>query len=179
MKQKAVFLDRDGVLNTAIVKNGKPYPPTSLAELHIPSEVPTALKALKTSGYLLIAATNQPDVSRGTTPLTFVQIINTEIQKILPLDDFRICIHDDKDDCHCRKPSPGLLIDAAKQYDIDLTTSFMIGDRWKDIAAGKKAGCKTIWINRKYDEKKPEQPDFETDGLLKAVEWILKNPVLI
>lgn len=176
MQRKAIFLDRDGVLNSAIVKNGKPYPPSSINELHIPEDVPNALASLKSAGYLLIGATNQPDVARGTTPRSLVEAINAEIMKHCPLDEIRVCYHDDADDCHCRKPSPGLLLDAAKEHAIDLSQSIMIGDRWKDITAGQRAGCKTIWLNQQYAEKAPDAPpDFITTHLGDAAKWIINH----
>lgn len=169
---KAIFLDRDGVLNEAVIKNGKPYPPASLDELIIPNDVQKALIDLKFAGFLLIGATNQPDVARGTTTKETVEAINTALLKALPLDEIRVCYHDDRDQCMCRKPSPGLLTEAADIHRIDLTKSFMIGDRWKDILAGKQAGCKTIWINRNYQENKPANPDYITESLSEAANWI-------
>lgn len=176
MKHKAVFLDRDGVLNNAVVKDGKPYPPSSLTELTIPNDASHALQKLKSSGFLLIGATNQPDVSRGTTTQTQVEAINTHLMKNLPLDDIFVCYHDDKDQCKCRKPLPGLLIHAAKKYNIDLKQSIMIGDRWKDIESGQQAGCKTIWICHHYKEKEPIIPaDFTAFSLTEAIEWIMSQ----
>jgi D-glycero-D-manno-heptose 1,7-bisphosphate phosphatase len=176
MQRKAVFLDRDGVLNSAIIKNNKPYPPSSLNELYIPDDVPRALAALKSAGFMLIGATNQPDVARGTTPQSLVEAINKKIIQICALDEMRVCYHDDKDQCECRKPLPGLLISAANDHAIDLGNSIMIGDRWKDIEAGQRAGCKTIWINQNYAEKSPEKsPDFTATALREAAEWILQN----
>lgn len=173
MKHKAVFLDRDGVINNAIIKNGKPYPPNSIAELTLPVDAYSALHALKSVGYLLIGATNQPDVARGKTSRALVEAINAKLMAKLPLDEIRVCYHDDNDQCFCRKPKPGLLIQAAEQYGIDLKKSLMIGDRWKDIEAGKQAGCKTIWIFHHYQEQEPPQPaDFIASSLTEAVEWI-------
>ncbi len=175
MLKKAVFLDRDGVLNSAIIKNNKPYPPASLDELHIPNEVPLALAALRAAGYLLIGVTNQPDVARGTTSRLLVEAINSKIMQICPLDEIRVCYHDDSDQCACRKPQPGLIVTAAQEYAINLERSIMIGDRWKDIEAGQRAGCKTIWLDRQYAEKSPDtQPDFITTNFSAAVEWILR-----
>jgi D-glycero-D-manno-heptose 1,7-bisphosphate phosphatase len=171
LKAKAIFLDRDGVLNRAIVKNGKPYPPASMDELEIIEDVAEALAAFKNMGYLLVGATNQPDVARGTTKKEFVEAINIFLMERLPLLDIKVCYHDDADGCHCRKPLPGLILDAAHEYNIDLSKSIMIGDRWKDIDAGKQAGCQTIWINRGYAEK-AASADFMTTSLLGAVNWM-------
>lgn len=176
MKRRALFLDRDGVLNQAIIKNGKPYPPASLAELVIPSDAKTALQLMKDAGFLLIGATNQPDVARGTTTRDTVDAINALLMAHLPLDEIRVCFHDDIDRCHCRKPLPGLLTDAADKYDIDLKNSIMIGDRWKDIEAGKNAGCKTILIAQEYAEQRPERaPDFIASTLTEAAQWAIQT----
>jgi D-glycero-D-manno-heptose 1,7-bisphosphate phosphatase len=173
-RQKAIFLDRDGVLNDAIIRNGKPYPPASLAELTIPSDAQRALTALKAQGYLLIGATNQPDVARGTTPRETVEAINAQLMSVLPLDDIRVCYHDDADECACRKPSAGLLLQAAADHNINLQQSIMIGDRWKDIEAGKHANCKTIWLRTDYQEQQPPRaPDFIAQSLSAATQWII------
>lgn len=173
--KKAIFLDRDGVLNEAILQNGVPYPPSTLSELKIPPGVQTALDALKSAGFLLIGATNQPDVARGKTTRAQVERINSTLMGLLPLDEIAVCYHDDNDHCTCRKPQPGLLKNASLAHGIDLNQSYMIGDRWKDIEAGINAGCKTIWLYFDYQEKKPSKPaDFVTDSLVKAAEWILK-----
>lgn len=172
MKRKAIFLDRDGVLNDAIIKHGKPYPPASLAELVISDEVPQALSILKELGYLLIGATNQPDVARGLTDRRMVENINASLMTNLPLDDIRVCYHDDQDNCQCRKPLPGLLLQAAVDYNIDLQQSMMIGDRWKDIEAGERAQCKTIWLDKNYQEPKPKKPYFIAKSLIEAVHFI-------
>jgi len=178
MQKKAIFLDRDGVLNAVIIKNGKPYPPSSLEEVVIPTEVLFALNDLKKEGFLLIGATNQPDVARGSTSLSIVESINQYLMQHLPLDEIRMCLHDDTDNCHCRKPLPGLILDAASQHNIDLQKSVMIGDRWKDIAAGQAAGCKTIWLKQDYQEKVPKEPNFIAKNLKEAALWILASTVI-
>jgi D-glycero-D-manno-heptose 1,7-bisphosphate phosphatase len=178
VKKKAVFLDRDGVLNDAVVRDGKPYPPDSLATLRISKEVPKALHALKQADFLLICVTNQPDVARGKTLCTIVETINTHLLSSLPLDNIYVCYHDDIDMCDCRKPLPGLLMRAASQYGIDLCRSFMIGDRWKDIEAGKNAGCKTVWLNYNYQEAFfTAAPDYTTSSIIEAVDWIINYGV--
>lgn len=174
---KAVFLDRDGVLNQAVINNGCPYPPKSKDEVVIPADVGTALKQLKHAGYYLFVVTNQPDVARGDVKRETVEEINNYLAAQLPLDKFYVCYHDNQDHCQCRKPLPGLLLMAAKEYAVDLSKSFMIGDRWKDIAAGKQAGCTTIFLDLNYAEKYAcdTKPDFTTDTLLQAADWILAN----
>jgi len=173
---KAIFFDRDGVLNHAIVKNGKPYPPSSLEEVTIPDDAEDALVKLKNAGFILIGATNQPDVSRGTTKKEVVESINKKLMETLPLETILVCYHDDKDKCICRKPLPGLLTQAADLYNIDLKNSFMIGDRWKDIEAGQNAGCKTVWLKQDYLEKEPEKSaDCVAASLSHATAWILNS----
>lgn len=175
-KRKAVFLDRDGILNRAIVKNGKPYPPSNLDELEIPQDVPRALQALKEAGFLLIGVTNQPDVSRGTQQREVVEAIHAALLRALPLDEILVCYHDDEDGCSCRKPMPGLLYQAAETYSIDLSSSFMIGDRWKDVEAGQRAGCVTILIDHHYIEKGSDRhPDCRVSLLSEAASCILTH----
>ncbi|OZB49139.1 MAG: D,D-heptose 1,7-bisphosphate phosphatase [Polynucleobacter sp. 39-45-136] len=171
--RRAVFLDRDGVINRAIVRDGKPFPPSGMDELEILPGVEEALKKLHAAGYLLIVITNQPDVARGTTSKEAVEQINSFLDAQLPIDEFRTCYHDSADGCACRKPLPGSLLDAAKEHEIDLSRSFMVGDRWRDIEAGSSAGCKTFFINYKYDEQQPEMPDFIVSSLLEAKKIIL------
>jgi D-glycero-D-manno-heptose 1,7-bisphosphate phosphatase len=171
---RAVFLDRDGVLNRSIVRDGKPYPPGSPAELEILPGVPEALKRLREAGLLLICVTNQPDVARGTQHRGVVEAINRVIVESLPLDEVLVCYHDDADNCPCRKPRPGLLIEAAGRHTIDLKVSFMVGDRWRDIEAGKNAGCKTILVDCGYNERSPQNPpDLRVGSLAESVDWIL------
>jgi D-glycero-D-manno-heptose 1,7-bisphosphate phosphatase len=162
---KAIFLDRDGVLNQAIVLNGKPYPPSSQIELTLISGIQELLEKLKNNGYKLIVVTNQPDVARGKTSKEWVEEINSYIKSRLPIDAFKVCYHDDSDGCLCRKPLPGAILEAAQEFDIDLSCSYMIGDRWKDISAGQSAGCKTIFIDYGYDEKSPDSPDYVVKNL--------------
>ena len=172
---RAVFLDRDGVLNHAFVREGKPYPPTNLGELEILPGVVEACEALHKAGFLLIVVTNQPDVAQGTLRREVVDAINQAISDQLPLDDIRVCYHNDTDHCPCRKPKPGLLLAAARDWEIDLSASFMVGDRWKDIEAGRRAGCKTIFVDNKYSEKEPLCPDHRVGSLIEAVHWILES----
>lgn len=171
--RRAVFLDRDGVINRAVVRDGKPYPPANLAELEILPGVANALVALHEAGFLLIVVTNQPDVARGTTPMAVVEKINNHLVSCLPIDEFRTCYHDSADGCDCRKPLPGAIITAAGKHGIDLGESYMVGDRWRDIEAGQRAGCKTIFIDYGYKEKQPESVDYRVKSLEEASKIIL------
>ena len=151
-KFPAVFLDRDGILNRAVVRDGKPYPPAKLEDVEIPPDTVTALKQLQAAGYILIGITNQPDVARGAQSREVVESINGMIQSSLPVLEIFVCYHDNKDHCDCRKPRPGLILQAAEKYELDLSQSWMVGDRWKDIAAGHNAGLKTIFVDYSYTE---------------------------
>ncbi len=171
--QRAVFLDRDGVINRAVVRDGKPYPPANISEIEILPGVLDALCLLRDAGFILIVVTNQPDVARGTIPMAAVEEINSYLGRCLPIDEFRTCYHDSSDGCDCRKPLPGALLAAARQYEIDLGLSYMVGDRWRDIEAGQRAGCKSIFIDYGYDEKQPESTDFRVQSLTEAAQIIL------
>ena len=175
-ERRAIFLDRDGVLNEAIVRDGKPYPPARVADLRIPDGTAAALEKLKQRDFLLLVVSNQPDVARGTQQREVVEEMASRLCVELPLDGVLTCYHDDQDNCDCRKPRPGLMLDAAKRYGLNLSRSYMVGDRWRDIDAGAKAGCKTIWIDHKYAEQLPtSKPDASVTSLAEAVEWILQN----
>lgn len=173
---RAVFLDRDGVLNRSVVRDGKPYPPVSVSEVEILPGVGEALQKLKKAGFMTIVATNQPDVARGTQTREAVEQINDFLMAELELDETMVCYHDTKDACRCRKPLPGLLVAAAEKHGIDLSASFMVGDRWRDIDAGNSAGCITILIEYGYTERAPSiPPDLKAKSLLEAAQWIINN----
>jgi D-glycero-D-manno-heptose 1,7-bisphosphate phosphatase len=174
MKRRAVFLDRDGVLNRAVVRAGRPYPPASVAEVEILPGVVEALGGLKEAGFVLIVVSNQPDVARGTTPRVTVEAINAHLADRLPIDRFIMCYHDSSDGCDCRKPSPGMLFAGAREFDVDLSSSYMVGDRWRDVEAGITAGCKTIFIDYGYDEKHPQSFDFRVSSMREAAITILR-----
>jgi D-glycero-D-manno-heptose 1,7-bisphosphate phosphatase len=172
---RAVFLDRDGVINRVLERNGLPYPPANLDEFEIYPEVPEACRRLKQAGFLLVVATNQPDVGRGTLKPEAVETIHAEMCRRLPLDRVEVCYHPGKglSDCDCRKPKPGLLLRAAGGLGIELADSWMVGDRWRDVDCGHAAGCRTIFIDRNYAEALRQSPDFRVKNLLEAAEIIL------
>jgi D-glycero-D-manno-heptose 1,7-bisphosphate phosphatase len=174
-RRSAVFLDRDGVLNRPVVRDGRPHPPASVADLEILPGVAPACRRLRKAGFLLIVVTNQPDVARGTVALGVVNAINRALVEELDLDDVRVCPHDDGDGCRCRKPAAGLLVDAARFHGVDLTTSFMVGDRWRDIEAGRRASCRTILIDYGWLERRPEAPDATVTDMAGAAEWICQT----
>ena len=173
IKRKAIFLDRDGVLNKAIVRNRKPYPPSTIDELEILEGVYEGIELLKDSGYKLIVITNQPDVARGLTTIEKVNEINNSIIQLLNVDEIICCFHDDSENCECRKPKPGMILEAVKKWDIDLSVSYLIGDRWRDIQTAKNIGLSSILIKYDYDEKKINA-NFECNNLKEAANFILK-----
>jgi D-sedoheptulose 7-phosphate isomerase len=175
--RRAVFLDRDGVLSEAVMRNGKPFPPDAVSEFRITPGTAEALAKLKAQNFLLVVVTNQPDVARGKQARDAVEEMHRRLKSELPVDDVFTCYHDDADSCECRKPRPGLMIRAAEQYGIDLDRSYMAGDRWRDVDAGANAGCKTIWIDRGYAEQRSSAvPDARVVSLAEAVDWILSRP---
>ncbi|MGO9009804.1 MAG: D-glycero-alpha-D-manno-heptose-1,7-bisphosphate 7-phosphatase [Bryobacteraceae bacterium] len=176
--RRAVFLDRDGVLNRALVRDGKPYPPAALSELEILPDTAAALADLKGSEFLLIVVTNQPDVGRGMQERAVVDAIHDRLKEALQLDDVFACYHTDDDRCDCRKPKPGLIFRAAERHGIDVASSYLIGDRWRDIEAGERAGCTTILIDYGYRERTPTAgPAVRVTSLRAATDWIgARNP---
>jgi D-sedoheptulose 7-phosphate isomerase len=172
----AVFLDRDGVLNRATVRDGKPLPPPGLHHLELLPDAASALAELKSQGLPLYVITNQPDVGRGNLTRAEVDAMNQKLASLLPVDDIFVCYHDDADHCACRKPKPGLIYEAQRKHNIDLARSFVVGDRWRDIDAGHAAGCKTILIDYGYRERKPAQPPEATvRSVREAAEWIIRS----
>ena len=175
MVRRAVFLDRDGVLNAPVIRGGKPYPPDSLAALRILPGVDEALSRLRAAGYLNIVVTNQPDVAKGKQRVEVVEAMHDRLLRELPLDEVKVCYHSDDQGCECRKPKAGMLLQAAKDHDIDLPRSFLVGDRWRDVAAGQAAGCSCFFVDYGYDEKRPEGPYVPVKSLPEAVALILSR----
>ncbi len=175
--QPAVFLDRDGVVNQCNVVDGKPYPPLSIDEFVIFPGVAEACRKLKQAGFLLVVATNQPDVGRGTLERAVVEVIHEHMCQQLPIDRVEVCFHPGRGDskCECRKPQPGMLHRAARALNIDLRRSWMVGDRWRDIDCGHAASCRTVLIDYNYNEPLKQQPDFRAKSLLEAAGLILDS----
>ncbi len=171
--RQAIFLDRDGVINRAVVRDGKPYPPAALADFELLPGVPSAIQCLRDAGFLIVVVTNQPDVATGVQRKEVVEAMHQKLARLC--DDIRVCYHVDADGCNCRKPKPGMLLDAAKDWNIDLRASVMVGDRWRDVAAGKSAGCYTLFIDYNYRERRAEGPDAVVASLEEASRWILQK----
>jgi len=160
---KAVFLDRDGVINEVIMIDGKPNSPHTPEEFIFTPGIKDFVRGLKDKGYLIIVVTNQPDLARGNISPDGLDTLHKLMCLELPIDQVYVCQHRDEDNCSCRKPQPGMLTQAAEQWDIDLKASFIIGDQWRDIGAGKNAGCRTILISAPYN--KEVQADYVIHSL--------------
>jgi len=177
--RRAVFLDRDGVVNHAVVRNGKPHPPSSPPDFRLYDDVVDGCARLKTASFLLVLITNQPDVGRGTQSREAVEAMHLKLQSALPsLDRIEICYHGGErygQPCDCRKPRPGLILRAATELNIDLKESYVIGDRWRDIDCARAAGCRAIFIERGYKEKLRQTADVTVANFKEAVNAVLRD----
>jgi D-glycero-D-manno-heptose 1,7-bisphosphate phosphatase len=171
----AVFLDRDGVLNRNTVRNNRPYAPTRLEDFVLLPRVGSAVQQLRDVGFAIIVVTNQPDVGAGRQSREIVYKMHELLRNGVLVDDIRVCYHVEQDNCACRKPKPGMLLDAAEAHAIELSQSWMIGDRWRDVEAGRAAGCRTVFIDYCYDEPRPDGPDFVVHSLAEAVPFVIKG----
>jgi D-glycero-D-manno-heptose 1,7-bisphosphate phosphatase len=170
---KAVFLDRDGVINNVIFRNGnnlKPIAPWSMKEFRLIPGIEKPLLDLSKSGFKLFIVTNQPDIGNGVISQAFVEMVNENILSNLPIDEIKICPHVDLNGCDCRKPKSGMITSLAKKWDIDCKESFMIGDTWKDIESGKKTCATTILLEKHYNTN--VEADYTASNLSQAVEII-------
>jgi D-glycero-D-manno-heptose 1,7-bisphosphate phosphatase len=171
--QSGVFLDRDGVLNRAFVRDGVTHPPAHVGEFELLAGVPDAVRRLHSAGFSLVVVTNQPDVARGLQTREGVEMIHERLRAELPMLEVLACYHDNGEDCACRKPRPGMLLEAARRWRIDLRRSFLVGDRWSDVVAGQAAGCCTLLVETPYSGRERCQPDRCVRDLAEAAEWIL------
>jgi D-glycero-D-manno-heptose 1,7-bisphosphate phosphatase len=173
VRNRAVFFDRDGVLNHAVVRNGKPYPPKDLGDFIIYDDALNCTTQLKENGFYIFVVTNQPDVKSGIQSLETMRAMNAMLQRAMPIDHIEVCF--DKDSGFY-KPEPGMLIATAQNFGVDLKASYMVGDRWRDIGAGIKAGCaKSIFIDRGYKEHLSYVPDYTCKTLSEVANYILND----
>jgi len=171
--KRAVFFDRDGVLNRAVVRDRKPYPPADVESFELLPGVPEGCARLRAAGFELFVVTNQPDVARGTQSKAVVEAMHRLLRRRLPLVDIAACYHDSGAGCGCRKPAPGMLTRLASRWNVNLPGSFLVGDRWRDVDCGRRAGCRCVFIDYGYDEELCEQPDITVKDFTAATEWIL------
>jgi D-glycero-D-manno-heptose 1,7-bisphosphate phosphatase len=166
-------LDRDGVLSRALVVDGQPRTPMRAADFEILPDVTSPCRRLHQAGYLLVVVTNQPDIARGLLSPGELEAMHRILRVKVPVDDIVVCPHDDGDHCDCRKPAPGMLLQAAADWGIDVAASVLVGDRWRDIEAGRRAGCRTVLVDHGWREQAPEGADAVADDLGEATAWIL------
>ena len=169
---RAVFFDRDGVVNKVILRDEKPFSPRTLEEFVLTEGVRETVSILKRKGYKAILISNQPEVARGRITRDTLDQMMQRVNGEVALDDIFICLHDDDDHCVCRKPKPGMILEASRKWKIDLRASYVIGDTWKDMEAGKAAGCKTILLDAVYN--RDVRSDFRVTSLAEAVDIILE-----
>jgi D-glycero-D-manno-heptose 1,7-bisphosphate phosphatase len=169
----AVFLDRDGVLNEIVERDGRVESPRLLSELRVTAGAAAAVSRLREAGLGVFVVTNQPDLSRGLLPATELAAMLDVLQANVGFDDVAVCPHDDGDGCDCRKPLPGMLLQLAARWQVDLTRSWMVGDTWRDVEAGRAAGCRTVLLRTWYNGD--VQGDAVVDSLSAAVECILQD----
>lgn len=172
----AVFLDRDGTLNAQIIRDARPYPPTTVQEFQLLPDVAEGCRKLHAGGYVLVVATNQPDVGRGTQSQATVEAMHASLQRLIPeIARIEVCYDagDANPPSEFRKPAPGMLRRAAVELGLDLSRSWMIGDRWRDVDCGALAGCRTIFIDWGYREELRRRPDYSVRSFSEAVGIIL------
>lgn len=172
---EAVFLDRDGVLSKGYVRDGKSYAPRKIVDFKLLPYAITSVEKLRKIGFLVIVVTNQPDINNGLVTIEAVNTMHSILRKKTKIIDIFLCPHSKNEHCSCRKPKPGMLIEAAQKYNINLSKSFMVGDRASDIEAGLAAGCRTIFINRNYKEPIPVNQEKTVHSINSASNYIIKQ----
>jgi D-glycero-D-manno-heptose 1,7-bisphosphate phosphatase len=171
---KAVFLDRDGVLVIPDFRDGRSFAPKSLQEFAVYPDAVSSVDQLKKAGFKVVVVSNQPDVGAGLVGLEVIEEMNDRLRRMMPLDAIKVCYHTNEQHCTCRKPSPGMLLEAAAELAVDLSASIMVGDRASDVEAGARAGCRTAFIDLGYTaEQLPASPDKIAASLAEATQWIL------
>jgi D-glycero-D-manno-heptose 1,7-bisphosphate phosphatase len=173
MAEKAVFLDRDGVLVVPEFRDGRSFAPTRLEDYRFYADAPLALSRLKAASYKLVVVTNQPDVGHGVLSRAAADEMHERLRKAMPVDAIKACFHAQSANCDCRKPKPGMLMQAATELGLDLGKSYMVGDRASDIEAGEAAGCRTVFIDLDYRERRPAAPTFIVRSIAEAADCII------
>jgi len=171
--RRAVFLDRDGVLNQVVMRGGKPASPRRLSEFSLLPGAGEQVARLKQAGYTVIVVTNQPDVARGHLPEQELAAMHAELARAAPVDEIQACPHGDRHACGCRKPKPGMLIEAAERHGIDLGASWLVGDGHKDMGAAEAAGVKAILIEAEYNSQ--VAAPYRAPDLASAIDHILEQ----
>jgi len=174
---KALFLDRDGVINQLVVDKDKLRSPRLMEEFRYEPGLIEFIEKVRELSFQIIVITNQPEVKRGLVAKEMVEKFHQQIFQDTEIKDFFVCWHDIEDNCNCRKPRPGLLLDAKKDLNISMKNSYMIGDRNIDMLAAKRAGCTGLLYARDYhDERNTGQPSFKSfSEILSHINLILKS----
>ena len=173
--RKAVFLDRDGVINETVLVDGARIPPRTVNEFRLIDGVADAVERLRLAGFTLIVVTNQPDVARGNQSTIVIDAMHEILRLSIAIDDIVTCVHDDADACDCRKPKPGMLTSSILRYGLDASRSYMVGDRWRDVTAGRLAGCTTILVGPDWESPMSDAPDLRARDLREAAEIICQS----
>lgn len=177
VRRPAVFLDRDGVLVATEVRGGKPFAALALDRFRVLPRAPAAVRALASAGFVTVVVTNQPELARGNVDSATMDAMHARLRAAMPIEAIYVCPHDARDGCGCRKPAPGMLLQAAADLDLDLAGSYMVGDRWRDVGAGRAAGCTTVLIDCGYDEPEHVAPDLTAFDIAGAAALILGRGV--
>lgn len=185
-RRRAVFLDRDGVINETVrdPRNGEhPESPLRPQDVALVAGAAAALRRLAGAGFLLVGVTNQPAAAKGQATAAALDAVQERVVALLAgegaaLDDWRTCRHhpDVTGPCPCRKPAPGMLLDAAAAHDVDLPRSWMVGDSDTDVEAGRAAGCRTVLVDHSGSAHRRAgnaRPDARAPDLAAAAELIL------
>lgn len=170
----AVFLDRDGVIVIPEFRDQRSFAPRRLADFRLYPDAAASLQRLKRAGFLLAVVTNQPDVGNGVTARAEVDAMHEIMRRELPVDVIKACFHTQADRCGCRKPEPGMILEAASELGVDLARSYMVGDRKGDVDAGRAAGCTTVFIDLGYAEPAPDGPDHVVHSIAEAADIIIE-----
>jgi D-glycero-D-manno-heptose 1,7-bisphosphate phosphatase len=171
----AVFLDRDGVIVIPEFRDRRSFAPRRLEDFKLYPEAAASLQRLKQAGFLLAVITNQPDVGNGLIARSEVDAMHDIMWRQLPIDSLKACFHGQDEHCDCRKPKPGMILEAAGELGVNLERSFMVGDRSSDVAAGRAAGCATVFIDLGYAESAPDHPDFVVASIGEAADVIIQT----
>lgn len=171
--RRAIFFDRDGVINNAVLRKGRPYSPIDWSEFSWVSGIQYVSQKLKEAGFLLFCITNQPDVGRRLQDHSMIEAFHQYILENLPLEKIYAC-YDCNDENPLRKPKPGMILELCKQYELDLEDCWVVGDRWKDVDAGNAAGCRTIFLDYGYDEALKSTPDYIISDLHELISLIIE-----
>jgi D-glycero-D-manno-heptose 1,7-bisphosphate phosphatase len=174
MKQ-AVFLDRDGVVVVPEARNGRGYAPRRLEDYRFYHDARESLSRLKRAGFLLVVVTNQPDVGKGLISHAVIEEMHGRLVRELRVDAVKACTHRQGENCPCRKPAPGMLLEAIREFDLNPSDCFMVGDRASDITAGRAVGCRGIFIERGYTEPMPQDAHFIVTSMAEAADVVLRH----